>query len=294
MNGAMKNVLRIHRLGEAHWVGDGFPVHTIFSYQDFGKELTPFLLLDHAGPAEFAPTDHERGVGWHPHRGFETVSVAYEGSVDHEDTAGNRGSIGPGDVQWMTAGAGVLHKELHGREFARRGGRFEMLQLWVNLPAKQKMTPPAYQTLLARDIPVVSLPQEGGTVRVIAGEFGGEKGPARTFTPVTLLDVRLRAGHRVRLNLRDGYTAALYVLKGRIVVNKEAANAAELVVFDRQGDEAVIEATSDATSFVMNGQPIDEPIAGYGPFVMNTPREIEQAIADLRTGRIGKVRVPAA
>ena len=142
----MKKVLSIHRGGEAHWVGDGFPVHTVFSYQDLGSELTPFLLLDHAGPADFEPTDEERGVGWHPHRGFETVTVVYEGEVDHEDSAGNRGSIGPGDVQWMTAGSGVLHKELHGRDYARRGGRFEMLQLWVNLPAKSKMTAPSYQT----------------------------------------------------------------------------------------------------------------------------------------------------
>ncbi len=285
----MKKVLSIHRGGEAHWVGDGFPVRTAFHYQDLGSELTPFLLLDHAGPAQFEPTTEERGVGWHPHRGFETVTVVYEGEVDHEDSAGNRGSIGPGDVQWMTAGSGVLHKELHGRDYARRGGPFEMLQLWVNLPAKSKMTAPGYQGLLARDIPVVSLPEGGGSVRVIAGEFAGAKGPARTVTPINLLDVRLRAGHQVQLSLREGYTAGLFVLKGKVVVNGEAADAAELVVFDRDGDEAVIEATTDATVFVMNGQPIDEPIAGYGPFVMNTPQQIQQAVADLRAGRLGKI-----
>jgi hypothetical protein len=281
----MKTISRIQRSGEGHWVGDGFPVHTIFHYGEFGKALTPFLLLDHAGPADFAPTDAERGVGWHPHRGFETVSIAYEGAVDHEDTAGNRGSIGPGDVQWMTAGAGVLHKELHGRDFARRGGRFEMLQLWVNLPARKKMTAPAYQTLLARDIPAVNLPENGGSVRVIAGEFGGVKGPARTFTPVNLLDVRLRAGHRVRLNLRDGNTAALYILKGTLTV----AGQGDLVVFNREGDAIEIQAVSDTTLLVLSGQPIDEPIAGYGPFVMNTQREIQQAIADMRSGRLGKI-----
>jgi redox-sensitive bicupin YhaK (pirin superfamily) len=286
----MKNVTSIHRPGERHWVGDGFPVHTVFSYQDLGTELTPFLLLDHAGPANFEPTDKERGVGWHPHRGFETVSVVYDGEIDHEDTAGNRGSIRAGDVQWMTAGAGVLHKEMHGRDYARRGGRFEALQLWVNLPAKSKMAAPRYQTLLALDIPVVSLPEDGGAVRVIAGEFSGAKGPARTFTPVNLLDVRLRAGHRMRLSLREGYTAGLLVLKGNTVVNaNEAANESELAVFDRAGDEAVIEAASDATFFVMNGQPIDEPIAGYGPFVMNTPQQIQQAFADFHSGRLGKV-----
>ena len=265
----MKNVLSIHHQGEGHWVGDGFPVHSIFSYHNSAAEISPFLLLDHAGPADFEPAEKPRGVDWHPHRGFETVSVAYEGDVDHEDTAGNRGSIGPGDVQWMTAGSGVLHKEFHGRDYARRGGRFEMLQLWVNLPASLKMTAPRYQTLLARDIPVVELPQNGGSVRVIAGEFKGSKGPARTFTPINLLDVRLRAGHRLQLNLRDGYTAALYLMKGSVNVNDdESASETELVVFERAGDDVAIEATSDATIFVMNGQPIDEPVVGHGPFVI--------------------------
>jgi quercetin 2,3-dioxygenase len=284
----MKNVLSIHRQGEGHWVGDGFPVHTVFHYQE-RPELSPFLLLDHAGPADFAPADKPRGVGWHPHRGFETVTVVLDGEVDHEDTAGNGGRISQGDVQWMTAGAGLLHKEVHSPEFTRRGGRFQALQLWVNLPAKSKMTPPRYQTLLAKDIPVVSLPQDGGSLRVIAGEFGGAKGPANTFTPVNLLDLRLRTGRRVRLDLRDGFAAALYILKGKIAVNGEAANETELVVFDRKGDEVEIEANTDATVFVMNGEPIDEPVAGYGPFVMNTPREIQQAYADYHQGRLGKI-----
>ena len=284
-----KNVRGIHRAGEAHWVGDGFPVHTVFSYQDLGAELTPFLLLDHAGPADFGPTGEERGVGWHPHRGFETVTIAYQGEVDHEDTGGNRGSIRPGDVQWMTAGSGVLHKEMHGRDYARRGGPFEMLQLWVNLPASSKMTSPRYQELLDRDIPVAKLPGEAGSVRVIAGEFEGAKGPARTFTPINLFDLRLHARHRVRLDLREGWTAALFVLKGRVSVNGEAANEGELVVFEREGGEAEIEAMSEATVFVMNGQPIDEPIAGYGPFVMNTQEQIRQAFADYQSGRLGRI-----
>jgi len=285
----MKKVLSIHRPGELHWVGDGFPVHTVFSYQDLGPELTPFLLLDHAGPAEFEPSAKARGVGWHPHRGFETVTVVYDGEVDHEDSAGNGGRIGSGDVQWMTAGGGVLHKEMHSADFARRGGRFEVLQLWVNLPAKSKMTAPRYQTLLRRDIPVVDLPEDGGSVRVIAGEFGGVSGPARTFTPINLFDLRLRSGRRVQLALRDGCSAALFILKGGVLVNGEAAGEGELVVFRREGDAAELEATSDATVFVMNGEPIDEPISGYGPFVMNTPEEIRQAIADMHTGRLGKI-----
>jgi redox-sensitive bicupin YhaK (pirin superfamily) len=278
----MKNVLSIHRQSEGHWVGDGFPVHTVLDYQGH-PELSPFLLLDHAGPADFPPAEKPRGVGWHPHRGFETVTVVLDGEVDHEDTAGNGGRIATGDVQWMTAGSGLLHKEMHSAEFTRRGGRFHALQLWVNLPAKSKMTPPRYQTLLAADIPVVD------SVRVIAGEFGGVKGPARTFTPVNLLDARLRAGQQLRLNLQDGFSAALYIVQGKTGVNGEAANEGELVVLDRKGDEVLIDAVTDATVFVMNGAPIDEPVAGYGPFVMNTAQEIQQAFRDYHGGRLGKI-----
>lgn len=284
-----KQVISIHRHGEAHWVGDGFPVHTIFHYQE-RPALSPFLLLDHAGPHDFAPSPRQRGVDWHPHRGFETVTVVYDGEVDHHDTAGNGGSIGSGDVQWMTAGSGLLHKEYHSAAFTRQGGRFEMLQLWVNLPRADKMTAPRYQPLAARDIPVVKLPGGAGTVRVIAGEFGDARGAARTFTPINLLDVRLAAGGRVTLDLKDGYTAALYVLGGEVVISgHEIARATELVVLDRSGAEVTIEANSDATVFVMNGQPIDEPVVGYGPFVMNTRQEIHQAFADFHQGRLGVV-----
>ena len=281
----MKNILRVHRQPEGHWVGDGFPVHTVLDYQRH-PELSPFLLLDHAGPADFAPAEKPRGVGWHPHRGFETVTVVLDGEVDHEDTAGNGGRIGAGDVQWMTAGSGLLHKEMHSDAFTRRGGRFHALQLWVNLPAKSKMTPPRYQTLLASEIPAV------GPVRVIAGEYRGVKGPAQTFTPVNLLEVRLQKGQELRLNLRDGYSAGLYVVQGQISANGEKAAEGELAVLDRKGDEVAIEAATDALVFVMNGAPIDEPVVGYGPFVMNTPREIQQAFADYHAGRLGKT--PAA
>ena len=278
----MKNVLRIHRQPEGHWVGDGFPVHTVLDYQRH-PELSPFLLLDHAGPADFAPADKPRGVGWHPHRGFETVTLVLEGEVDHEDTAGNGGRIGQGEVQWMTAGAGLLHKEMHSPEFTRRGGRFHALQLWVNLPAKSKMVPPRYQTLVASSIPVVD------GVRVIAGEYAGVKGPAETFTPVNLLDVRLRAGQKLRLNLRDGFSGGLYVVSGEVSINGQTAHATELAVLDHAGDEVQLEATSDAIVFVMNGAPIDEPVVGYGPFVMNTTREIQQAYADYHAGRLGTI-----
>jgi redox-sensitive bicupin YhaK (pirin superfamily) len=290
----VKKVIGTQRGSELHWVGDGFPVHTVFSYHRQARELTPFLLLDHAGPADFPPSAEPRGVDWHPHSGFETVTVVFEGAVDHEDSAGNAGSIGPGDVQWMTAGSGVFHKEFHGREFSRTGGRFHVLQLWVNLPAKQKMTAPAYQTILDRDIAVVPLPGDAGQVRVIAGDFGGTRGPARTFTPIHLLDLRLRAGKGVSLDLRDGWMGALYVIEGRVTVNDGApAGAGELVVLDRQGADVRLEAAEDSTVFVMNGAPIDEPVAGYGPFVMNTAEEIRQAIEDTRAGRMGRALEPA-
>jgi redox-sensitive bicupin YhaK (pirin superfamily) len=278
----MKNILRIYRKPEGHWVGDGFPVHTVLDYQRH-PELSPFLLLDHFGPADFPPAETPRGVGWHPHRGFETVTVLLEGEVEHEDTAGNGGRIGPGEVQWMTAGAGLLHKEFHSEAMTRRGGRFHGLQLWVNLPARFKMTPPRYQTLTARDIPIVD------GVRVIAGEFRGVKGPAQTFTPINLLLVSLKAGDALELDLGDDCSAALYVAEGKIVANAEAVGAGELAVFDRKGSQGAITAQTDAIVFVMNGAPIDEPIAGYGPFVMNTSREIQQAFADYHAGRLGTI-----
>jgi redox-sensitive bicupin YhaK (pirin superfamily) len=286
----MKKILGTHRVRESHWVGDGFPVRTIFSYHEFGRELSPFLMLDHAGPTSFEPSDAQRGVGWHPHRGFETVTVVREGEVEHEDSAGNAGRIGPGDVQWMTAGAGVLHKELHGREYARRGGPFDMLQLWVNLPARQKMTAPRYQTLVAGNIPVVALPEGAGEVRVIAGEFRGARGPAQTVTPVNLLEVQLQGDHDLVLDLRDGYTAGLYVMSGEVLVSGGAtATGGDLVVLDRTGENVLLQATVGATVFVMSGLPLDEPISGYGPFVMNTQDEIRQAIDDMRNGRLGAV-----
>ncbi|HEY8250930.1 MAG TPA: pirin family protein [Burkholderiales bacterium] len=282
----MKNVLRIYRQPEGHWVGDGFPVHSVLDYQRH-PELSPFLLLDHAGPFDFPPAAKPRGVGWHPHRGFETVTVVLDGEVDHEDTAGNGGRIGRGDVQWMTAGSGLLHKEMHSDAFTRRGGRFHALQLWVNLPAKSKMTPPRYQTLSREQIPSVALPE--GNVRVIAGEFRGVKGLAQTFTPVNLLEARVRAGQQLRLDLHEGFSAGLYIVEGKTTVNGEAANAGELVVLEREGDGIVIDAATDAVVFVMNGAPIDEPVVGSGPFVMNSTREIQQAYADFHAGQLGKI-----
>jgi redox-sensitive bicupin YhaK (pirin superfamily) len=283
----VKNINRIERSTDSHWVGNGFPVRTVFSYQNTG--LSPFLLLDYAGPARFEPSAEPRGVDWHPHRGFETVSIAYEGEVEHEDSAGNRGRIGPGDVQWMTAGAGILHKEMHGRSLSEHGGNFELVQLWVNLPAKSKMTAPGYQTLLDGDIPAVKLPG-GGRVRVIAGEFEGVKGPAKTFTPINLWDLRLPAGASVQLRLPAGHTTALFVLKGKALLNgNRTVGEAELALFERDGEEIRVKAESATTILVLDGKPIDEPVIGYGPFVMNTQQEIRQAIADYQEGRLGSI-----
>ena len=274
----MKTIQRVYRQPEGHWVGDGVPVHTVLDYQRH-PELSPFLLLDHFGPAEFTPAEKRRGVGWHPHRGFETVTVLLEGELEHKDTAGNGGLIGPGEVQWMTAGSGLLHQEFHSDSMTRSGGRFHGFQLWVNLPRKHKMTAPRYQTLTAASIPVV------GGVRVIAGEFRGTKGPAKTFTPVTLLVVELEKGNSVKLELREGHSSALYVGQGKV---NEAAES-ELVLLSRAGEDFVLEAEEDSIVFVMSGAPIDEPVAGYGPFVMNTPQEIQQAYRDYQAGKLGTI-----
>ncbi len=282
----MKKLLSVRRETERHWVGDGLPVRSLFSYQDQSPPPSPFLLLDYAGPAEFAPASRPRGVGEHPHRGFETVTVVYQGEVAHRDSAGNSGRVGPGDVQWMTAASGVVHEEKHSLEFTRRGGTLEMIQLWVNLPARFKMTPPRYQTLLDAQIPAVALP--GGSVRVIAGDFAGARGPALTFTSINLWDLRLRAGERVELPLPDGHTAALLVLKGVASLDGSArAKHAEIAIFDPSGESIAVQAEGDLTALLLSGEPIDEPVVGYGPFVMNTEEEIEQAIADYQAGRFG-------
>ena len=282
----MKRLAEVERTADGHWVGDGFPVRTMFSYNTHGGEVSPFLMLDYAGPATFPPASKPRGVEQHPHRGFETVTIVYQGEVDHRDTAGNQGRIGPGDVQWMTAAKGILHEEMHGRAFTEAGGTLEMVQLWVNLPAKDKMSRPGYQEILDRAIPVVKLDDDGSLVRIIAGDYADAKGPARTFTPINLWDVRLKAGHKAELPLPDGFTTLLLVLKGRVRVNGgETVGAAELARFERDGAGVRLDADDDTTLLVMSGEPIDEPIVGYGPFVMNTREEIAQAMVDFRAGR---------
>ena len=286
----MKKVLGIHGNRSPHWVGDGFPVRTLFSYDTLGREASPFLLLDYAGPAEFVAATRRRGVGEHPHRGFETVTIVYQGEVEHRDSTGAGGQIGPGDVQWMTAGSGILHEEYHSPAFTRRGGTLEMVQLWVNLPAQQKMAAPSYQTLLEADIPVVALPDQAGSLRVIAGGYQGHRGPARTFTPIDVWDLRLEESGRVSLALPDGRNVGIVVLRGVVQVNEsQIAREAQMVLLDRAGSEVRLEAQGGAKLLLLCGEPIDEPIAGYGPFVMNTRAEIEQAVRDFNEGRFGMI-----
>ncbi|MFO2462753.1 pirin family protein [Pseudomonas sp. 15FMM2] len=287
----MKNIIGIYTSPRSHWVGDGFPVRTLFSYDSMGEYISPFLLLDHAGPYDFTPTEQRRGVGQHPHRGFETVTIVYEGEVEHRDSTGAGGKIGPGDVQWMTAAKGILHEEFHSQAFARSGGAMEMVQLWVNLPAKDKMAAPGYQTVLDSHIPSLPLADGAGSLRLIAGEFAGHTGPARTFTPIDVWDVRLNSAKAVTLDLHAGRNTLLVVLKGTVQINGgELARAGQLVVFERDGDQISLESNADAMVLLLSGEPIDEPVVGHGPFVMNTEQEIHQAFADFQSGQFGQMQ----
>lgn len=291
----MRKVLGVFSGPRPHWVGDGFPVRSLFSHASHGDHVSPFLLLDYAGPADFTPTERPRGVGVHPHRGFETVTIVYQGEVEHRDSTGNGGLIGPGDVQWMTAASGILHEEFHSRAFTKKGGTLEMVQLWVNLPAKAKNAEPGYQTLLNADIPSVDLADGAGTLRVIAGEYAGHKGPARTFTPIDIYDVRLNRDAVTTLTPAEGHTVVVVVLKGTVLVNgSDVAREAQFALLDRSGGAVTIEANGDASVLVLSGEPIDEPVVMHGPFVMNTTDEIRQAMVDFQSGRFGNLEPVAA
>jgi len=286
----MKKVIHVSDAPRQHWVGDGFPVRSMFSYHSHGKQLSPFLLLDYAGPAEFDAADHPPGVGSHPHRRFETVTIVYKGEVEHRDSTGNGGVIGPGDVQWMTAGSGILHQEFHSEEFTRTGGALEMVQLWVNLPVKYKMAAPGYQAIVSNDIPVVALPNDAGSLRVIAGNYDGHAGPAHTFTPMQVWDVSLKQGSASEFTLPEGWNSALIVLHGTVQVNgKSVAREAQMVLLDSAGSKVAIEVNNDAVVLLLSGEPIDEEIVGHGPFVMNTQAEIIQAIDDFNSGRFAQI-----
>ncbi|MBA2490344.1 MAG: pirin family protein [Gammaproteobacteria bacterium] len=284
-----RRIAGIYRGAPIHWVGDGFRVSNYFpSGNDFGSRASPFILMDYAPPYRYPPTDnHQRGVGPHPHRGFETVTLAFEGAVAHHDSSGNEGVIGPGDVQWMTAASGVLHKEYHEREFARRGGNFHMMQLWVNLPAAHKMDHPRYQALTAAQMGRVELPDNSGHVRVIAGEYSGVKGPAVTVTPLGLFDIRLSAGGSIPLSFPAHENTLALVMRGAIEVQGRTANGLDLVLFENAGEAITLRASQDAQVLLLNGEPIHEPVVHYGPFVMNTQAEIRQAMIDFNAGKFG-------
>lgn len=287
---SIKSLEHVFSKTPQHWVGDGFPVRTLFAYSDSAAWLSPFLLLDHAGPTQFTPTKERRGVGEHPHRGFETVTVVYQGEVEHRDSSGGGGIIGPGDVQWMTAGAGVVHEEFHGPTFARSGGNFEMIQLWVNLPAKDKLTAPRYQAIRQEQIPTVGLPAEAGQARIIAGSLAGSQGPARTFTPINLWDLRLQTDRQLHLSLPTGWTTLLVVCHGEVRMKDDRAiQTGEVGLFTREGAILDLQVMQDTTALLLCGEPIDEPVVGRGPFVMNTSAEIRQAMRDYQNGKMGQL-----
>jgi redox-sensitive bicupin YhaK (pirin superfamily) len=285
-----KKVLGTYGPGSTHWVGDGFPVRNLFPSNGIQLEVSPFLMLDYAGPQYFKPAPQPRGVGEHPHRGFETVTIAYQGSVGHRDSAGNAGVIYPGDVQWMTAASGVLHEEMHEAEFTKNGGIFEMIQLWVNLPAANKMSKPGYQAITKEQIPTVNF-AGGGNARVIAGSLNGSQGPAKTFTSLNVWDVNLKAGEQVELTVPDGHNTAVILRKGDVEVNEtgKLSGEARIAVLGREGNTVVLKATADSNLLLLSGEPINEPVASYGPFVMNTREEIMQAVEDFRSGRFGQL-----
>lgn len=287
----MKAIIATISAPKGHWVGDGFPVRSLFSYHGTDTQLiSPFLLLDYAGPAEFTPHTHPRGVGSHPHRGFETVTLVYDGEVTHTDSTGGGGTIGPGDVQWMTAGDGILHKEYHSESFTKTGGRFEMVQLWVNLPAKDKTTPAHYQAITAAMIPTVTLPEQAGQLRVIAGRVNDTIGPATTYTPINVWDIQLQRGGVSTLQVPEHHTCLLVVLSGTVLVNdKKVVRDAELVIFDRSGTTVQLEANNDAKLLVLTGEPINEPVVGYGPFVMNTTEQIHESITAFNQNKMGQM-----
>jgi redox-sensitive bicupin YhaK (pirin superfamily) len=269
-------------------VGDGFRVYNYIPGANISQQrISPFLLLDFNAEFNFGPSDHIRGVGVHPHKGFETVTIAYKGSVAHNDSSGSSGVINAGDVQWMTAGSGILHKEYHEQEFSKKGGPFEMVQLWVNLPKKDKSTPAHYQAITKEQMSKVELPDNKGIVNVIAGTFNGVKGSAQTYSPVNLFDIKLKKGGEIVTNLPSGYNTAILVINGKAEVNGETANEHSFVLFKNEGEEITIKADEESVLLLLSGEPLNEPIASYGPFVMNTQQEIMESIEEFQSGKFG-------
>lgn len=269
-------------------VGDGFRVYNYIPGANIEqRRISPFLMLDFNAEYDFGPSETVKGVGVHPHKGFETVTIAYKGSVAHQDSAGNSGVIRPGDVQWMTAGAGILHKEYHEEQFSKTGGPFEMVQLWVNLPKKDKSTPPHYQAITANQMGKVELADGNGKVNVIAGNFNGVAGAATTYSPVNLFDIKLKGGAELTASVPAEHNSALLVINGNVEVNGTKAPLHSFVLFKNDGDDITISASENSTLLLLSGEPINEPIASYGPFVMNTQQEIQEAIEDFQSGKFG-------
>lgn len=284
----MKKVVGVYQNKHMHWVGDGFPVYNLFSYDRLGQTISPFLLLDYAAPYRFEPTNAQHGVGRHPHRGFETVTIAYQGEVTHKDSAGGGGTIKAGDVQWMTAGGGILHQEFHSPEFAHDGGLFEMVQLWVNLPAHSKMTPAKYQAIESTQIQSIDLDDVGSELRVIAGQYQDKAGAATTFSPVNVWDGKIVASQAHTFYVTEGHTTLLVVLSGEVTLNdNQRIEAPSLVVLSREEIDFNIKAEQDSKFLILTGQPLNEPIEGYGPFVMNSKAEIVEAVHDFNSGKFG-------
>lgn len=289
---SQKNIELVLSPPAPHFVGDGFRVHNFIpgGFRHDMERMTPFILLDYNSKFYFSPSERPRGVGVHPHKGFETVTIAYKGSVAHHDSSGGGGVIGEGDVQWMTAASGILHKEYHEENFSKTGGDFQMVQLWVNLPAKDKKGPAKYQALVNANINKVSLPDNAGLVEVIAGDYQGTKGLANTFTPIHLLNVKLKYGGKADFDFPVNYNTALLVVEGSITVNdKEKVRADHFALFENKGETFGIQAESDAVVLILSGEPINEPIAAHGPFVMNTRDELVQAFQDYNDGKFGSL-----
>ncbi|MEO7960919.1 MAG: pirin family protein [Ginsengibacter sp.] len=272
----------------AGMVGDGFRVYNYFpSGYKIRERLSPFLMLDFNPAYDFGVSDVPRGVDVHPHKGFETVTIAYKGSVEHYDSSGNSGIIHPGDVQWMTAGAGILHKEFHEKEFSKKGGPFQMIQLWVNLPKKDKLTAPRYQALVDSKMQKVALPANAGEVKVIAGDFNGAKGSASTFTEINLFDIYLKANGEMKTGIPSTHNTAILVVEGDAEVNGKHAGTHSFVLFKNEGEEISIKANEDSILLLLSGEPINEPIAQYGPFVMNTQQELQDTFREYEAGKFG-------
>lgn len=273
----------------AHMVGDGFRVHNFFPGNEIMhmQRMSPFFLLDYGAKIEFPPSDTPRGVGVHPHRGFETVTIAYHGKVAHHDSAGNAGIIGEGDVQWMTAASGILHKEYHEAEWSKQGGEFQMVQLWVNLPARFKMSPPKYQPIRHEEFGQFILPDKKGVVEVIAGNFNNTNGPATSFTPIEMYNARLKKGAKLHLSFPENYNTGFMIVEGAVTVNGQSAAVDHFVLFANDGTDIYMEAAKDAIVLIMSGEPIREPIVPYGPFVMNNKQEIVDAYDDWNSGKFG-------